>query len=457
MVDCKRRRRTAETHSNSVLSTHAFPVGRLYFYCILHIEMSATASKCRNEAICPFCALLCDDITVELDSANHSFEVNGCRIAQARYSGIVNPSHDKCDVDGYSVDLAEAIQTAAEMISKSKALVITGMYTDVAGSRAALKLAERKFAVIMQCDGEGNHSQVSRIQRSGGYFTTLSEIRNRADLIVMFGRGPVSECPRILNMLQSQHVGDDGSTRKVSFVAVGTGDNCGPKGSMSFKCNREQYGMLADAIRLRVQKKRRTTNPGFISDEQINRLTEMIAKANYPVFIWSESDFNFPLGDIAIDSINQLIETLNVKSRCAGLAVSGSASRPTVNQVATWQFGKPLPLSFRTGEPDYFPQYHSFESLQRRHDVDLVLWVGGLDDQTQFPESNADVIAISHTRPSKSQLFIPVGIPGVHHDGHLFRTDQVVAMHVQRSVHSLLPSAADVLTSILSELESGQC
>lgn len=434
-----------------------FPVGRLYFYCILHIKMSATASKNRNEAICPFCALLCDDITVEIDSANHSFEVNGCRIAQARFSSIVNPMHDKCYVDGDPVEHAIAIQTTAERISKSKALVITGMYTDVAGSRAALKLAERKSAVIMQCDGEGNHSQVSRIQRSGGYFTTLSEIRSRADLILVFGRGPVSECPRILNMLQFQHSGDGAFARKASFVVVGTGDNCAPKGSTSFECNPEQYGMLADAIRLRVQNKRRNSNPGFISDEQINRLTGMITKANYPVLIWSESDFKFPLGDIAIDSINQLIETLNVKGRCAGLVVSGSASRPTVDQVATWQFGKPLPLSFRTGEPDYFPQYHSFESLEKRHDVDLVLWVGGLDDQPRIPESKADVIVISHSRPTKSRLFIPVGIPGVHHDGHLFRTDQVVALHVQRTVPSAVPSAADVLTSILSELESSQC
>ncbi len=419
--------------------------------------MSATASKIGNEAICPFCALLCDDITIKPDSADLCVELNGCSIAQSRYPSIVKPTHDKCDVYGNPVDRSDAIQSAAQMISKSKAMVITGMYTDVAGSRAALKLAERKSAVIMQSDGGDNRLQASRVQRSGGYFTTLSEIRNRADLIVMFGRGPVSESPRILNMLRPRCPSTDISARKVLFVAIGAGDDSALEGSTSFECKPEQYGMLADAIRLRVQNKRQNSKLGFISDEQIDRLTGMMAKANYPVFVWSESDFKFSLGDLAIDSINQLIETLNINRRCAGLVVSGSASGPSVNQVATWQFGKPLPLSFRTGEPAYFPEYHSFESLEKRHDVDLVLWVGGLEFQPQIPPSKAEVIVISHSKPTKSGLFIPVGIPGVHHDGHLFRTDQAVAMYVRRIVPPSLPSSAEVLTSILSELESSQC
>ena len=421
--------------------------------------MSTADSKNRHEAICPFCALLCDDITVRADLANCSVEANGCKLAESRYSTIVKPRHDKCYLYGNPVDRTEAIQTATEMISKSRALVIAGMLTDVAGTRAALKLAERKSAVIMQFDGTRNRLQTSRVQRSGGYFTTLAEIKNRADLIIMFGRGPVFACPRILDLLRPQHSKSDSSSRKVSFVSVGTTnrDDSTFMGLTSFECNPEQYGMLADAIRFRVQNKRHNSNLGFISDEQIGRLTGMITKANYPVLVWSESDFEFALGDLAIDSINQLIETLNIEKRCAGLVVSGSASSPTVNQVATWQFGKPTPLSFRSGKPNYFPEYHSFDSLEKRHDVDLVLWVGGLDEDRQIPESTADTIVISHSKPTNSQLFIPIGVPGIHHDAHLFRTDRVVAMHVRHIIPSLLPSGAEVLTSILSKLEPDQC
>ena len=421
--------------------------------------MSTAVSKNKFEAICPFCALLCDDITVRLDSADCSVEANDCHLAQSRYSTIGKPKHDRCYLHGTPIDHTKAIQTAAEMISKSKALVIAGMLTDVAGARAALKLAERKCAVIMQSDGKRNSLQTSRVQRSGGYFTTLAEIRNRADLIIMFGREPVSACPRILDTLCPQRSKPDSSDGRVSFVAIGTPEENDSvfEGLKSFECSPEQYGMLTDAIRLRVENKRHNSNLGFISDEQIDRLTAMITKANYPVLVWSESDFQFSLGDLAIDSINQLIETLNIKKRSAGLVVSGSASSSTVNQVATWQFGKPTPLSFRSGKPNYFPEIHSIDSIVKRNDVDIVLWVGGLDENPQIPESTADIIAISHSMPTNSQLFIPIGIPGIHHDAHLFRTDQVVAMHARHITPSLQPSGAEVLTSILNQLEPDQC
>ncbi|MDE0309312.1 MAG: hypothetical protein OXI60_05705 [Acidiferrobacterales bacterium] len=419
--------------------------------------MSSTASNVRDDAICPFCALLCDDIVARSDSTGHPFDARGCGIANSRYSGIVTPMDEKCHIFGNPATHPEAIRTAAELVSKSEAMVITGMYTDVAGSRAALKLAERKSAVIMSADGSAAHSQASRIQRSGGYLTTLSEIRNRADLIVMFGHGPIADCPRIPNMLRPPHRDDHPCARSTSLVMIGTGNGETPEGSISFECTPERFGMLADAVSLGVQGKRHNHRLGFISNEQIDRLTDMITDAEYPVVIWAESDFDFPLGDLALDSINQLIQSVNVNGRCSGLVVSRSACEPTVNQVATWQFGKPLPLSFRTGRPDYFPAYHSFRSLEKRHDVDLIVWVGGLEVQPQIPESKADAIVISHSRPTRSQLFIPIGIPGVHHDGHLFRTDQVVAMHIQRTVCSVLPSAEAILTSILAKLDSPQC
>ena len=155
-----------------------------------------------------------------------------------------------------------------------------------------------------------------------------------------------------------------------------------------------------------------------------------------------------------MDSIHQLIEELNKQRRSAGLIVSGSSSSVTVDQVATWQFGKPVPLSFRTDTPKYFPKYHSFESLVKRNDVDLIVWIGGLENEIELPTSSADTIVISSLKPTDSQLFIPVGIPGIHHDAHLFRTDQVVAMHIRQTATSLLPSSADVLKSILTELEA---
>ena len=419
--------------------------------------MPSKESKNIQEATCPFCGLLCDDIIVKSDNSDFSLMTSGCEVAKSRYSSIAETTQDECVLHDKTVDRRQAIRKAAEMISKSKALAIIGMMTDVAGTRTALELAERKSAVIMQGADAQCRSNPSRMQRAGGYFATLAEIRNRADLIILFGDGPTSECPRLLNMLERRPTSDNPEPAKQSLVYVGAGGKENDQraiDSNSFDCNPEQFGMLADSIKSRIQQNRRNRTLGFISDEHIDQLYKLISEAEYPVLIWSESDFNFPLADLAMDSIHQLIEELNKQRRSAGLIVSGSSSSVTVDQVATWQFGKPVPLSFRTDTPKYFPKYHSFESLEKRNDVDLIVWIGGLENEIELPTSSADTIVISSLKPTDSQLFIPVGIPGIHHDAHLFRTDQVVAMHIRQTATSLLPSSADVLKSILTELEA---
>jgi len=45
-------------------------------------------------------------------------------------------------------------------------------------------------------------------------------------------------------------------------------------------------------------------------------------------------------------------------------------------------------------------------------------------------------------------VFIPVGIPGLDHAAHMFRTDRVVALPLQRLRPSTLPSVADALAAI---------
>ena len=46
------------------------------------------------------------------------------------------------------------------------------------------------------------------------------------------------------------------------------------------------------------------------------------------------------------------------------------------------------------------------------------------------------------------EVFIPVGIPGVDHSGHLFRSDRVVALPLAGLRSSALPSVAQAIDAI---------
>ena len=406
---------------------------------------------------CPFCSLLCDDLVIKHDSSDSALDDCNCNLAKDRFTEVLDSTDFGCKVYDRTATYKEAIHEVAKRVYFSDAIVIQGMETDVAGTRAAMEFAERTSAIIAQGVGQHSRQNLLRIQRSGGYLTTIAEIRNRADLIVLFGSGPTSDCPRLLERLGAQVSQNKSAANKQSLIQIDCSTNVAAKGQIekfSIDCAPEQFGMLTDAIRLRVQNNRYPPTPNFVSIDEIDQLLQLIVKADYPVFIWSESDFDFPLGDLAIDSLNQLIEALNVRQRCAGMVVARSASSVTVDQVATWMFGKPTPLNFRAEIPEYFPESHLIQSFVKRayFDADLVLWLGGLEHTAQPDTEDMGIIAISRLDLNGSDIFIPIGVPGVHHDSHLYRTDQSVAMYLRAATHSTLPSLAEVLRAIIDEI-----
>jgi formylmethanofuran dehydrogenase subunit B len=57
-----------------------------------------------------------------------------------------------------------------------------------------------------------------------------------------------------------------------------------------------------------------------------------------------------------------------------------------------------------------------------------------------------------NTVPRAVDVLIPVGTPGLDHDGAVYRTDSVVSLPVRRLREAGLPSAADVLRGIAARL-----
>jgi len=54
------------------------------------------------------------------------------------------------------------------------------------------------------------------------------------------------------------------------------------------------------------------------------------------------------------------------------------------------------------------------------------------------------------------EVFIPVGVPGLDHAGHFFRTDKVVALPLRKLRESALPSVAEAAAAIEAALSAGR-
>src|SRR3569832_312232 len=90
-------------------------------------------------------------------------------------------------IAGVPISLDEACRAAAIILSGSRRPLIGGLGGDVTGHRAALALAEKLGGVGDHMHGRAQFRNVQAIQDGGWVTTTLSEVRNRADLIVLAG------------------------------------------------------------------------------------------------------------------------------------------------------------------------------------------------------------------------------------------------------------------------------
>ena len=399
-------------------------------------------------AVCPFCALLCDDLSGTVSESVISLKSNDCLVANSEFARFSEPANLKPLVHGMPSNYQDAVRTAGKMIQQSRAPLIAGTMTDVQGARAALRLAELCGGVIDQADNVHYHRSVTYSQRKGGFFTTLAEARNRADVIVIFGSNITQCAPRFFKSFQKH--------KKQKFVLIGENSNSDTAGhDMQFiTCKPDEYGRIAARLLAMVHGTLRTGKQSKETEIQVRELYEALQQAKYPVIVWNASQFDEVLGDGNVATIIEVVECLNVTGRCGGLPLLRYPSTPTVNQVSTWQYGDPTPISFRDRAPDYQSSYYNFESVIQRDDADLVLWVGGLGATNQIKSVSVPLIVLAPEDQSNADVFIPVGVPGIDHAGHLFRMDQVVPMFLQALRVSPLKSSARVLSDITDQLHT---
>jgi formylmethanofuran dehydrogenase subunit B len=94
--------------------------------------------------------------------------------------------------------------------------------------------------------------------------------------------------------------------------------------------------------------------------------------------------------------------------------------------------------------------------LIARGEADALLFVNAFDPDRTPPASGVPTILLGRpgTASERATVFIPLATPGLHHAGHLFRTDNVVAIRLRQITDSPWPSAAIALHRILEALRA---
>ena len=206
-------------------------------------------------------------------------------------------------VKGKDVDLAKAIDAAAKLIGKAKLPMYGGLATDVEGMRAVMPLAERSSGIVDHAFSEAQYRNFKIVQSSGWVMSTISEVRNRADLFIIAGSDIHKLHPRFFERIVSPpnsmfHV--EAPKRTVVFIGKGL-DRSGAKGSrigevITLACPDELAGDVVALLRARLRGFRvKPSKRDGVTLAEIDALAERCRNAKYGVVVWAPPALNFPL------------------------------------------------------------------------------------------------------------------------------------------------------------------
>jgi len=417
----------------------------------------APKSNAITDVACPFCGLVCDDLEIARDETGVKVTKHGCARAIAGFERSVDGA--KPQIEGRDTDLETAIRAATLLIRKASLPLFGGLGTDVDGVRAVMALADKAGGVVDHALSEGQYRNFRVLQSAGWITTTLTEARNRADVIVIVGSDVHKVHPRFFERIvnvEASILSEHPEKRTVVFVGKGL-DTSGAQGprigeviTLGADLTRVGEVMAALAAEIRDTPIAQDQVAGVpIAD--IRALAARCRNAAYPVFVWAPQSLDSPDADLTVGLICDLVKALNVKGRAAGLSLGGNEGSTTAGAVASWQSGYPLRVSFASGKPDYDFLRYSIPKMLADGEGDLLVWLASFTPDLSPPPGKVPLVVLGTPGlklASPPAVFIPVGTPGVDHSGRIIRVDNVVSLPLKNLGRSTLPRAADVLAAI---------
>lgn len=410
-------------------------------------------------ATCPACGMLCDDLTL---SATPELTLqNGCTKGIKFFEQSFKTTLTATPLlNSKPATLEDAISAAAEILRNSRQPLFAGLGTEVQGMRTVMSLAQKTNATLDHMHSEATVSNTRTMQNSGWLTTTLSEIKNRADVILAIGTDVASSHPRFFEKLV-WNTDNLFAKPMPQVILLGATDSShaatAPDGTppQIIPAQTAQLPEIINALNALLNgKKLHADAVAGIPLATLNALLEQLKTAKYAVIVWSAGALKIPHAELTIQSIVQLINKLNESSRAAGLPLNSGDGDSSVNNVSTWLTGYPTRSRFQNGIPEY--DTYLYSTSKQLAECDALLWISTFNPYPP-PDCKAPTIVIGHPDTKferMPEVFIPVGTPGIDHSGQMFRMDSSITLPLKKLRDSSLPSLSEVILKIENKLAS---
>ncbi len=402
--------------------------------------MSANQKTNQCIATCPACGLLCDDVLLENKHNKLQVLNNHCAKSIAFFGQKLSDVSPQ--IAGKPTTLAQAIAQAAQLLKQAKQPLFSGLSTDVAGFRALYNLSQKTNGNLQHMHAQSMARNMNVLQCTGWQTTTLTEVKNRADVIVCIGTDIVSHHPRFFErFIQKNGMFINANQRELIFI----GENISLQklkkdaleASSLLACRAANLPEVTLVLRALVAGKHlKATTVAGVKVSDLQAVADKLKNAKYAVLAWVAKDLDFPHAELTIQNITETVAILNNNAsnhsgRAAGLPLGGSDGDTSANNANTWLSGLAL------------------NDSNAAHDC--VVWVNSFSPEKSLQKSNKPLIVLGNVNSQFEQVpdvFIPIATPGLDCSGTLFRVDSAVILPLKKVRENDLLTLSEIVREI---------
>lgn len=424
----------------------------------------ADAPRIVRDIVCGFCGLGCDDLEVSVAGRTITPRRACAEAARLIARGDGPPPGPR--VNGAAASLADAAAVAAGHLAGARAAVFSGLGADLAGLRGLYDIAMAAGASIDHAASAGLFANLERLARKGWIAATLAEVRNRCDLLVLFGDDPAAAYGRLFERaLPARAANGAGAPlfapdgRRVVIIGgpLSEASRRALAGHALTEIPVAPEAVATGAAALASALAGRATGKvsGLAADtlDALARTAEQLKAARYSVFTWNAA--TLPPEDAAAvaGAAAEAVDLLSVTTRAAVFPLGGRDNVTGAHQLALWRFGYPLRTVIGAGTSRHVPELYATAAALK--DADLLLHTSAFRPEPPPDFTAGPVIVLGHPDTVFSRepdVFIPVGTPGIDHPGHVFRMDSVVCLPLSALRPAELPSVATAASALLASL-----
>ena len=428
---------------------------------------------------CSGCSLLCDDIIVQSDGIFISEVIGACLKGKERFdqvsakNRITSPLIRK---DGELIEVSwdEAMNSVVEIIKKSNKPVLYG-FSNVTceAQEAGIKLAREINGFIDSNASICQGKFLNKAKSLGINFTTITEVINKGDLIILWGANPAETIPRLLNKLLFSRGKFRMTGREIKTLAIIDPVKTASFGVMGVRDLALMVEPNKDIELIRMLKEECCSADSIpsegvagIDQSDLKRLLLHLTGAENGVIILGQGVIqphsDYDLVEELLDLL-QLINERQEKGRISLMLLGGHFNMAGFDHVALSAYGISGHLEFKGNQN--IKTEEGFASKIEKEDFDCSIIVG-TDPISHLPHvlsskiARKQLILIDNHKTATSQIaevVLPTTITGIESGGLAYRLDQVpIELNKIINPPNNLPSDEELLNQLYGLLNQGR-